>query len=721
MARLSRFIAFILGGICAAYAAGALFLLATWDGARVRNELVLELRERCERELTMEGLPRLHFVPWPTLIVEGVALGEPAGPAVAARASRIEARLALWALVAGRIEITRLGFVDPEVRLGLRPDGRTNLTDLFENGEGRAWPAKFALESLDIDRGKLDLLDANGEPWLKLERVGLAAGPLKAGARGELRGEATLIHGPGDASGGVEFSIGYLPGPQGYDLESARLRFRGAAWGATALDTEVAIQGGHGNIGEALTLARLSLRGHGRFGLRTLNMNASAERLSGQNGVFALHGLKGNFIAASGDERLEAVLESPDIATHSADFSGAPLRAAFSSRSTTRHSEGRLAGRIAYRSETRRFELEGLALQWKLAAPRGKTTWAGSANGRAEFAPTGEAAAVKLQGSFAGMHGKFGADYDEARPVPLQIQADTDSFDPARLANASGFASLPEFAASLSSQAFDARLRVANLALHGLRASHVSTDLSSGGGRLRFSDLDLDAYGGSLTGSLEYQPAARRLLLDQRLSRINLAPLLADLKLDLPLRGELDGAWQLAATPGPWHVVSQSLGGSVQLALRKAQWQGMDIAEFLRVVRPALKNRHPAERIAVQRERQEFNSLALDCDLAGGNVDCANFSASNDWLNLAGAGRFEFGGALDWRARISILTRGIPRDLAGLRGVVVPVHLGGPLHRPLWTLDWKAVPPRTAAGKPASRPIRVETPSTPTSAPRAAG
>jgi uncharacterized protein involved in outer membrane biogenesis len=347
--------------------------------------------------------------------------------------------------------------------------------------------------------------------------------------------------------------------------------------------------------------------------------------------------------------------------------------------------------------------------------------WAGSANGRAEFAPTGQAAALKLQGSYTGTRGKLAADYDDARPVPLQIQVDADAFDPARLATASGFSSLPELAASVSNHAFDARLRAANLVLHGLRASHVSTALSSGSGRLRFSDLDLDAYGGSLTGGLEYQPAARRLMLDQRLSRINLAPLLADLRADLPLRGELSGSWQLAATPGPWRELSQSLGGGAQLALRNAQWQGMDIAEFLRVVRPALKSRHPAERVAAQRERQEFDSLALDCNLAGGHVDCANFSARNDWLSLAGAGQFEFGGALDWQARIAIQKRAMPRDLAGLRGLVVPVRLDGPLHRPLWKLDWKAIPPRPPAGRQAPQPVRVQTPPSSTSAPSAAG
>ncbi len=712
MARISRLIAFLLGGICAAYAAGALFLLATWDGVRVRNELVLELRERCERRLTMEGAPRLHFAPWPTLVMETLALGEPAGPGIIARASRVEARLALWALVAGRLEVTRLAFIDPDLRIARRPDGKANLADLFENSSGANWPARFALESLEIERGKLDLVAANGESWLKLERANFTLGPLAVDMRGDLRGAATLIQGPGSASGGLEFSFAYLPGAQGYGLESANLRFRGDAWGATALDTQIAIGGGH-NGGEAFVLNGLSLRGHGRVGVRSLDLDASAEQLASKNGLFALRGVKANFVAANGDERFEALLESPTIATRSAEFQGAPLRATFSNRTTARNSEGRLSGRVVFRPEAQRLTLDGLALQWNVAATQGKMAWTGNANGRTELAPSGQAALLKLQASYAGARGRIAADYDPARPLPLQIDLDADTLDLGRLASASGYASLPELATAVSTHAFTARLRATNLALAGLHASRASTTLTVGGGRLQFADLNMDAYGGTLAGSLDYQPVARRLLLDQRFSRIALAPLFADLRAtDLPLRGELTGAWKLAAVPGAWSDMSRSLTGSAQLTLRNAQWLGMDIAEFLRAVRPALRNRQHAERIAAPREREEFDSLALACNLAGGHIDCTDFNAENNWLRLAGGGRLQFGATLAWRTRIEILPHAIPRDLVGLRGIVVPVRLDGLLQRPLWQLDWTAVPPREPAKAPtAPPPARRETPS----------
>ncbi len=687
--RVWQLLAFTLGGVCAAYAASAMFLIATWDGVRVRNELTLELRERCERSLTMEVLPRLSFKPWPALIIEGVTLSEPAGAGVAARIGRIEAGLALGPLIAGRLAVTRLALIDPEIRLSRRPDGALSFFDLGRSSEGRSWPASFDLATLLVERGKVDMIDAHGETWLRLERLSFTTGPLASGVRGSLSGEASLIHGPGEASGGIEFDVGYVPGQIGYDLQSTRLRFRGDAWGATALDTEVSIGEGRGDLGEALDLVDVSLRGHGRFGMDTLSVKANADNVTGRHGTFSIADFKANFLAANADDRFEAQLLSPAIAPIGADAKGAPLQVVFAHRSSSRSNEGQLSARIGYLAQAGRIVLDDLALEWMSARARGKTGAMGSAKGRADFSPTGQAASLSVRASMNGLHGKLALDYDATRPVPMQLELDADSLDPARFVVVTPFGSLSRLSSVLAAHPLQGRLRTANLSLGGLRASHVSSAFETGGGALRFVGLDLEAYGGSMSGNVEYQPVSRRLLLDQQLKGVSLGPLLGGIAMDMPLRGEASGAWKLTGF-GTEDAFAQGLAGNLQLTVRNAQWQGMDITEFLRAVRPAVKDRRAITRTGAARERQAFDSMSIECDLAAKGADCSGLSARNEWLSLSGTGSVSQNGRLDWRARISLDGRAIPRDLGGLRGKTIAARVVGPLRRQIWKLDWSS-------------------------------
>ena len=128
--RVSKIIGFLLGALCAAFAATALFLLITWDGVQLQAQITREIRERLQRPLAMEHPPRLLFLPSPTVVIDGLALGSRTGVGIPVKAARIEASLALAPLLRGNFEVNRLRVLDPELSLQRQPDGTLDLADL---------------------------------------------------------------------------------------------------------------------------------------------------------------------------------------------------------------------------------------------------------------------------------------------------------------------------------------------------------------------------------------------------------------------------------------------------------------------------------------------------------------------------------------------------------------------------------------------------------------
>lgn len=705
--RVSKIIGFLLGALCAAFAATALFLLITWDGVQLQAQITREIRERLQRPLAMEHPPRLLFLPSPTVVIDGLALGSRTGVGIPVKAARIEASLALAPLLRGNFEVNRLRVLDPELSLQRQPDGTLDLADLLDLGDTtvRPWPIAWRLNGLAIERGRLEYRDANKATALRFERISVNTGPLSAGSHGRISGSASLTHGPGDASGGAELDMGYHLGAQRYDIDFASLRFRGEALGVTGLDAMLNARNGQSEQGGAFCLKRLVLRGHGRLGTNTLEVKAEAKALASQNQALALQGLDALLKLDDGERHSEIELELPALAPRASKQPGDVFKAMIKTRSEHSRGEGSLVGKAAFRSASGRIELAGLGLHWRNFGRKDSPVWSAQLGGSLAFAPFFQRGEAQLQASLDAARLKFSGSFDADRSPPWNFGLSGDRVDMDRIASRFGKSGPTDLLAAIAGTNSHGRVDINNLALAGLHANQFGAKVSVADGVLQFDELKALLYGGTLEGSLRYQAASSHLALDQKFDAINLAALAADLHRTFPVRGELSGFWQLETPLGSQGKSFKALSGKTRFALHKTVWQGMDLENFLRAVRPSLKNRGKAERGAQMRERQELDALAMDCQLSHGIAGCNNFSGVAPWLRLGGGGSLALGeGKLDWLLRMAIQSRGkIPRDLLGLRGLMVPVRVNGPLMRPQWRLEWEPRPVVPPVAKTAPR------------------
>ncbi len=212
--------------------AGVLIVPGAVDWNRFKAPIAEGLRAFSGREVALEGDVRFSVLPVPTLSVAGVRIGNPAGAQEPdlLRLARLDARVSLLPLLAGRIEVEHIVLEHPELTLETLPDGRRGWLPASGSAE-TPLPRATRLDRIELHDGALVWRDDAGGSLRRIDglhaRISAAslAGPFELVGRGETAGlpltfeAATGVIGEG-ASTPVRLSLATLDG-------AAALRFAG--------------------------------------------------------------------------------------------------------------------------------------------------------------------------------------------------------------------------------------------------------------------------------------------------------------------------------------------------------------------------------------------------------------------------------------------------------------------------------------------------------------
>ncbi|HIJ37967.1 MAG TPA: AsmA family protein [Rhodospirillaceae bacterium] len=168
------------------------------------DQLAGRLERVLGRELRIEGVVAVAFLPRPTIILRQVTIGNLAGavsPALAVL-PEVEMRFSLASLLSGRLALTHLRLVNPELRLETLADGQANwhFTKKREGGpapeaglggivSGLRQTDGLAIEEVIIDEGRLSYQRAHG-PSFGVEGL---SGTLELSPSGIVRLKGTSL------------------------------------------------------------------------------------------------------------------------------------------------------------------------------------------------------------------------------------------------------------------------------------------------------------------------------------------------------------------------------------------------------------------------------------------------------------------------------------------------------------------------------------------------
>jgi AsmA protein len=239
------------------------------------------------------------------------------------------------------------------------------------------------------------------------------------------------------------------------------------------------------------------------------------------------------------------------------------------------------------------------------------------------------------------------------------------------------------------------RLQLETLIANGVTAQQVELGLAANKGLVNLEHFSAKLFGGSAQGKgvidARQQPVSFKV--HKQIRGVDLQPLLHSLAKTELLAGRGNADIELSGLGLSSQALRSQLSGTVGLEVEDGALNGINLPQMLREAKATLKGEKARE--VKEARKTDFSALTASFKIAKG------VASSDDILLLAPALRVEGKGktellpeTLDFLMATTVVetSKGQGgKDLAELKGITIPVQVGGHWREPSYKLDIKAL------------------------------
>lgn len=753
--KILRYIAFALGGIAALLVAGGLLAYATFDANKLKAEVTQIVREKKQRELSIDGEVALSF--WPSIGVQvgRVRLSEHASdkPFAAVDAARVS--LAVMPLFSKQVVVDRLELEGVDATLVRSKDGKLNIDDLMskdeKNESADSGAVRFDISGIRLKGAKLAWRDEQAGQSATLSELTLATGKVanQASGRLDLAGKLELAKPAAKTDLAVKGDYDIDLDKKRFALAATEVRVKGDVAPLAGLD--LALGAGRLAFETAsgqLLVEKLRLDAKGKLDEETFDvkvdapkLQADADKAGGEavnlvarlagakrtvDAKVDLAGLQGSSAALKigrlamtvdaklGDATMHGTVNTPlDANLKTLAFDMPAFALDLDAKAGDSTIKGRVSTPIAANLQEMRFDLAKIGGELNLASPQmpmksvrlpldgelhadlGKQTASG------QLATKFDESAIRAKfgaSKFAPLALSFDVDIDRLNvdryfpPTPPDAQKQKESGDK------------PIDLSALKNLNATGAVRIGALQASGIKVSNIKLEIKAANGRLDVAPHSASLYDGTLAGSFSADANGNRIVAKETLTNVNIDPLLRDVAKKDMLEGRGNLALDIATQGASVNAMKRALGGSARVALRDGAVKGINIGKTLREYKAiAGSAKQGTAQKAASTEKTDFTEMTASFRIAGGVAHNDDLSAKSPLLRLAGAGDINIGESkLDYLAKATVVNTSTGqegKDLATLKGVTVPVRLSGPFDAPSYQVDFAALATELAKAK----------------------
>lgn len=226
------------------------------------------------------------------------------------------------------------------------------------------------------------------------------------------------------------------------------------------------------------------------------------------------------------------------------------------------------------------------------------------------------------------------------------------------------------------------------------RLDGLGLALQNQAGLVDLARLDFAAFAGTVRsqGQLDLRGDHPRWQANMDARQIEIEPLLALLDLDARVSGRGSTNLDLHTQGLTSATLLNNLAGNVSIALEDGVVRGVDIGYWLRRADAMLRGRELA---VSDREQTDFTALTVSAVIENGIAHSDDLDLRAPLFRVGGEGDFDLPNALiDYQARVTLAATAEGQDgaaLDALRGVTVPLSIGGSFDSPQVRLDSEAL------------------------------
>jgi AsmA protein len=667
-------------------AAGAIFVM-TFDPNRYKDDIERLVKERTGRTLKLSG--DLAVAVWPSLgaKVGGVTLSERGQDAQFLVLDSAHASVALMPLLRGEVIVDGVSVAGLKAQVVKDKDGRFNFQDLLgedkpaaqkapeKKGE-RGEPVKFDIAGVRIERSAVSYRDLASGQEFALEDLDLSVGRIAERADGKLD-LAVKVKGKNPAvDARVELTSDYR-----FDLPAK-------SYALSKLDATVTGAGA---------------------GLTNLQVNAKGDVAANpEKNEYRVNGLSVDFKGMQGKDALEAKLGAPSLVIAADTAKGEAVNAEFRLKGENRSVEAllKLSGvqGSAKALVVPQFSAEVAMTDPALPMKSIKVPVTGSL--RADLDKQTADADIKAKIDDSNLQAKLGL--AKFSPPAYRFDANIDQlnldryFPPAEKAAAAGpsskessgkTADTPVDLSALKGLDANGKVQVGALQARGLKLADVKAEVRAANGRAEIAPHSANLYGGSVAGAIAAQADGNRVTVKEKLTNINIGPLLRDFAQQDRLEGRGNLSLDVAAAGPTVEAIKKALAGSARIDLKDGAIKGINIAQVLRKAKSRLSGEQ--SEAASQTEKTDFSEFGASFTIKNGVAHNEDLEVKSPLVRITGRGDIDIGNSrIDYvtKAAVVATTQGQGgADLAELKGLTVPVHLTGPFDNLAYKVNYGAV------------------------------
>ncbi|HSJ48720.1 MAG TPA: AsmA-like C-terminal region-containing protein, partial [Gammaproteobacteria bacterium] len=233
--------------------------------------------------------------------------------------------------------------------------------------------------------------------------------------------------------------------------------------------------------------------------------------------------------------------------------------------------------------------------------------------------------------------------------------------------------------------------RIQTLKAFQLRSRDVLFTLKAKDGLVRVHPAQAKLYEGSYQGDMTFDVRrdTPRISMDERVTGVHAGPLLADLMGEERLTGQADVQVKLSGSGATPEAIRPTLNGNLAFAFTDGAVQGFDLVALLDRANAMLKGQ-PAP-TDTGPEETRFTEVRGTATVTNGLVRNEDLAANSPFFRVTGAGTTHLAEeTIDYLVRTAIVAS--PEGQGGktldeLRGLTIPVHIGGTYSEPSYRVQ----------------------------------
>lgn len=225
----------------------------------------------------------------------------------------------------------------------------------------------------------------------------------------------------------------------------------------------------------------------------------------------------------------------------------------------------------------------------------------------------------------------------------------------------------------------------------GLTSENIHVTINAADGLVKLTPMRADLYQGKYNGnvSLDARGDKLKLAIDESVKGVQAEPLLKDMSGKAQITGTANANAKLTGTGATVDEIKQTLSGNGGFSFTDGAVKGINIAGAIRKAKAALSGQKVADSDAPV--QTDFSTLSGTFTAKNGLIDNQDLSLKSPLLRISGAGQASLPKeTIDYSLKVAIvgtISGQGGKELAELKGLTIPVKIGGTFSEPKPTVD----------------------------------